>query len=813
MPDPLLYYRAQKGYCSLSLVESNRVSLWRKRASRLGQVRWDELHTRLTQAVNKRIDLVHYYAGLRRHAPLRNEEAQGQGRFFFFADDVQPRAHLLRKHLSREVERIIQEADEICCHRFRLLGYAGLDYGAEVDWHLDAVHGIRAPLRVAHKIPYLDYSVVGDHKVIWELNRHQHLVTLAKAWVLTHEEKYAAELIRHWYSWQDANPYPLGINWVSALEVAFRSLSWLWVRFLLAGCSAVPAAFEDHVVSALALNGSHIERYLSTYFSPNTHLLGELTALFFIGLLCPRISKAESWRSLGWNGLLRQAERQVRGDGVYFEQSLYYHVYALDFFLHARTLAVVNGMEVADSFDAVLQRMLVFLRTMTLAGPPQTFGDDDGGRVFSPRRNHCEQLGDPLVVGAILFEREDLATAPLTEEALWLFGERALETFNKGAARPQPSRRCFEAAGIYVVANAEPQAPQLVIDAGPMGAGRVGHGHADALSVTLSFDQRPWLVDPGTFVYVPGSTRDRFRGTEAHNTWTVDGSDQAEARGLFAWGAIPEVRREQWITGETFTLFVGSHNGYFRLSDPVLHRRSVFHLRGRFWLVRDLFQGRGVHHCTGAWHFASDLKVQEVQGTFVATPVGARDVCSSRLAMTLVPDPVWVCELAPGETSPVYGVSEAAPVLRINGIVQLPVACAVMIIPLFSRDDKPGSFSRMPETKSRGSDEAIGFLYTEQRRSHSIIFSNSQGNWQLGPWMSDANFLYCCMRDDELEHLVLCGGSFARLAGKAVFTHGENVGWVEWLAQNQAPRVFSSDKSAALGFSQMLLRSYDPALH
>ena len=84
---------------------------------------------------------------------------------------------------------IIREADEICQHRFRLLGYENLDYGTDIDWHLDAVHKKRAPLDPWFKIPFLDFAKVGDHKITWELNRHQHLVTLAKAWLLTQEDK------------------------------------------------------------------------------------------------------------------------------------------------------------------------------------------------------------------------------------------------------------------------------------------------------------------------------------------------------------------------------------------------------------------------------------------------------------------------------------------------------------------------------------------------------------------------------------------------------------------------------------------------
>src|SRR5206468_1034269 len=105
----------------------------------------------------------------------------------------------------------------------------------------------------------------------------------------TRDDHYANEVIAQWYAWQRANPYPIGINWVSSLEVGFRSVSWMWIRHLLAGSPALTSEFSADLLKGLALNGRHIERYLSTYFSPNTHLLGEAAALFFTGVLCPQI--------------------------------------------------------------------------------------------------------------------------------------------------------------------------------------------------------------------------------------------------------------------------------------------------------------------------------------------------------------------------------------------------------------------------------------------------------------------------------------------------------------------------------------------
>jgi hypothetical protein len=209
---------------------------WRKKVFKLTHMGWDELHSRVQQEVSKRLDLALYRAGARNGSALAIPAAGAAtlGRFFFPGNEIADRARLMLEQLPAESESIIREADEICQHRFRLLGYDNLDYGATIDWHLDAVHNKRAPLEPWFKIPFLDFEAVGDHKVIWELNRHQHLVTLAKAWRLTGQEQYATELVKQWYAWQLANPYPLGINWGSSLEVAFRSLSWLWVRALLA---------------------------------------------------------------------------------------------------------------------------------------------------------------------------------------------------------------------------------------------------------------------------------------------------------------------------------------------------------------------------------------------------------------------------------------------------------------------------------------------------------------------------------------------------------------------------------------------------
>ena len=82
-----------------------------------------------------------------------------------------------------------------------------------------------------------------------------------------------------------------------------------------------------------------------------------------------------------------QAETQVRPDGFHFEQSVYYHVYALDFFQFARDLAAINAVPIPPSFDRTIEKMSEALAALSQAGRPPNFGDDDGGRVIvSPPR-------------------------------------------------------------------------------------------------------------------------------------------------------------------------------------------------------------------------------------------------------------------------------------------------------------------------------------------------------------------------------------------------------------------------------------------
>jgi hypothetical protein len=753
-----------------------------------------EIYTRGRQQAGKRRDVLLHGLGLDPF-PGAGSDLGSRGRFYCDSEDTPRIVDLLGRRMPDAVDETVNRARRIVERRFDLLGFQGLDFGRDIDWSLDPVHGRRAPAAPWPAVAYLDFSTAGDHKIVWELNRHQVLVTLAKTYRLTGDERFAIALKELWYDWRRKNPYPVGMNWTSALEVASRAISWVWSGFLLEGTAADSPDFRQDLARELARAGWYIDRFSSTYFSPNTHLLGEGVALFLIGVRYPGLRQAGDWRKTGWDIILEAAKQQVRSDGAYFEQSTYYHVYALDFFLHARILAARNGVAIPEDLDETIRKMLSCLAMLSQAGALPRYGDDDGGRVFDGSRNRPEHLRDPLSTGAVLFRDAAFkaAAAGLTEETLWLLGPESAGAFDAIAAdAPRPRAVEFPACGIYAMASpgtdkaglaVSPAKPgrrrlphQLFIDGGEQGFRGAGHGHADALSVQLAANGRLWLTDPGTCHYLGDDRfREKFRGTAAHNTLTVDGRHQADPTGPFSWGPLPRVEVRRWVAGEAFDLFEGRHLGYERLPDPVIHRRWVLRLGAQFWLVRDVAEGRGTHRFDISWHFPPDVALSTLGSAVVACRNG------ESLALVSSPDEAWTLTVGEDDYSPAYGLRVPAPVARWSANRTCPAEFVTAIG--FGAEMAEARLTRMNDS-TQG---AVGYEYAARDERRWFFFAEDEGAWRAGEWASDAAALIFRAAPGGIRELILTGGSYVDYAGARalqarerqlrVECHTDGLGW------------------------------------
>ena len=621
----------------------------------------NEIRFRLRQELSNLL-----FLAFRPHLPASAVETR-QAHFSALPDPAKVAGQLKKTPFAAEC---LQLSEKLLQHRFPLLG-ATLETGRDIRWRRDYSTGTETGIIYFRRIPYLDVARAGDHKSIWEINRHQHLVLLAQAYLLSGRETFLAEIVSQLESWFAQNPFQRSINWASALEVAFRTLSWIWVYHLVG--HRFSNTFRHRFLEELYRHGLHLEVNLSYYFSPNTHLLGEAVALHALGSLFPHFPHAKRWEETGARVVRKELDRQVLADGCHFELSAYYHVYALDMFLFHAVLLGPHSVD-AGVYADKLPRMAVFLDALIgSSGSLPFFGDDDGGRFFHPYGPRDRfGLATLATCGAFL-NRPEWIRDPryLDEQAAWWIGPGHGSVTQARPQSPTVNRSArFADSGLIVMAA---QDVQVLIDTGSFGPGRAGHSHADTLSLVVRLGKEQILIDPGTYTYVADPVwRDRFRGTAAHNTIRIDGLDQAIPGGPFAWQSRPHVEVLEWESspGSDILTAACSYAG-------LRHQRKIVFNKSGLWLVvLDRLEAgpeghESRHRIEQFWHFGAEVR----QPLPHCLQVGTKALVAFEASV----DPHLFEGGDNGWISPALGLKLPAPVVCVEQRITLPASLATII--------------------------------------------------------------------------------------------------------------------------------------
>src|SRR5712692_3242923 len=590
-----------------------------RKLRRLSEMRPREIAHRVREKMYSELERIGVDgAAIPEAGSFKDQLAAAASRFYF--RDPERLAAFVQQQFPHWVDRAVEEAERLCRHNVELLGYGPIELGAEIDWHRDPLTG-----RTWEGRFWTDYDLTrdcsaGDPKTIHELNRHQHLPRLAKAYLWTGNERYAAEAVAQLTSWIEQNPPGWGIHWHSSLEIGIRAVSWLWTVFLLLPYRAMDQKAASCIGRSLFAQLDHVRRHLSIFSSPNTHLIGEAAALFIAGLVFRDQTPATEWLETGAALLAEEAQKQVLEDGVYGELSSYYHCYALDFYLQALALADRNGFPFPSEVRQKVGAMLEFLLHLTRPdGTIPLLGDDDGGRALALVKRDYLSFSEALCVGAVLFGRKDFKQqgGEFAEEALWLLGEDAWMVYGLLESKPPAKTRAFYPRAGYLIERTGwgPLDSHLVFDCGGLGMVSGGHAHADALSLTLFTGGRELLVDPGTFLYNGAPEwRRYFRSTRAHNTVVIDDRDQAEPGDTFRWKTKLDSRVVEHRDLPEFGYVEAEHDGYERDAPGVVHRRRLLYVKPEYWVVVDDFRGSGRHTFDFLYHFAPGVEISFPEG-------------------------------------------------------------------------------------------------------------------------------------------------------------------------------------------------------
>ncbi len=674
----------------------------------------------------------------------------------------------------------IDRANSILEGKFDLLGFNNLDFGNPVDWHYEPLSGKHSPQKHWKQFDELDATETGDKKVIWELNRHQHFFTLGVAFWLTEDERYARSFVEHLQGWIEQNPPGMGINWSSSLEVSFRAISWIWAFQFFKDADCFTDQVFKEALKHLIVHGRHIEKYLSTYYSPNTHLTGEALGLYYLGTQFSFLNAAKDWRELGERILTDEIEKQIYSDGVYFEQSTWYQRYTTDFYLHFLILRGLgdgnSSLELVKELSSKVQSSLDFLMFMTRPdGTTPHIGDDDGGRALPLTSGRITDFRGMLGIGSAFFKRGDykFVSEEPSQEILWLLGSSGLEIFESLVSeKPDKNSRAFKDGGYFVMRDGWTKDDNfLVIDSGEVGALKGGHGHADTLSFELAVGGRTLLVDSGTYTYHKSKEiRDFFRSSVAHNTLTIDEKSSSQFGGKFDWENRAEASVTQWISQERFDFFDGSHNGYRRLENsPADYSRSVLFLKNDYWIMRDYVKSAGEHSYQQNFHFDPETNplIENIEGGKSCVTEHSNNDVGLRL-FTFGDNGIW--QRKESWISNCYGERTNAPFLRYVSKGVGPQEFFTFMIPTEVGFYKPEVF----ETEVIG-----GRAFVIKYRDYNDLFVFADGEQVVRTEFFNTDFEFLWARlgigDDLPEEFVLINGKNFSLGEREIVNHPNNL--------------------------------------
>lgn len=206
---------------------------------------------------------------------------------------------------------------------------------APIDWQLDFKSGYRWDERTWYRDVAFGRLPGVDVKVPWELARMQHLPMLAWAHALARAgaegmepaEAYAREFRNQVLDFIAANPPRFGVNWVTAMDVAIRVVSWLVAYDLFRAHGAVfDAPFEAELARSVYAHGAHVAANLEWSAGVRgNHYLADVAGLLFIAAYLPRTGETDAWLAFAAQELAAEVEHQFTPDGAGFEASVCYH--------------------------------------------------------------------------------------------------------------------------------------------------------------------------------------------------------------------------------------------------------------------------------------------------------------------------------------------------------------------------------------------------------------------------------------------------------------------------------------------------------
>lgn len=394
-----------------------------------------------------------------------------------------------KQSLAASADRVRAAAEDAMHHRF-VSCRVPYTFGEQIDWEFNPTYN-------------------GYKEWPWQLNRHPEWRSLAQYYLLSGDERAAAEWAAQLTSWaiqaqvpENASGYAT-VCW-RTIEAGIRMNGWAYDIHAFLRSPSV----SDEVITIFFKSIWEHGWRLRNFNTARNWLIMEMHGLARIGLLYPFLTDSAAWLEYAHTRLCEELEIQVYPDGMQNELTMGYH-----------HVVVSNYEDVLDMYRRVGKAAPEYLekglsRLYDLY--PKTARPD----LFCPTMNDGGHLNAVHALSTALKlypEREDY---------------RYFASARKEGHAPAFHSIFMEYGGAAIMRSGwEPDAYWAYMDLSPFGT---AHQHEDKLNVQIYALGHELIPEAGTFDYDSSEMRKYVLSTRGHNTARIDGLDQ-NARGRYRW--------------------------------------------------------------------------------------------------------------------------------------------------------------------------------------------------------------------------------------------------------------------------------------
>jgi hypothetical protein len=491
------------------------------------------------------------------------------------------------------------------------------------------IQGITVPLGI--EPDWLGAALPRDREWRLEWSKFYYGLDLAAAAEQTGSRTYLTAWQRLVTSW--IAQVPTDFDPTDVIGRRIQNWVYAWSRFAAQfDVDAAMPGFEQRISASLHAQVAYLRTHLTR---ERNHRTLELYGLFVAALAVPALDGDGELLRFTIRALHENLLADVLPDGVHRERSTHYHHVVLRSFVGVRENARRFNLGLPPGFDDRLARACEFaLHCHRPDGAIPALSDSDSGSYL-----------DLLATAGELLGRADFIYAA---------------TRGRSGEPPASAAASFPHGGYYIQrsgwgdgAKAFADERYLVFDCGEVGDG--GHGHYDALNVEVAANGGPLIIDPGRFTYcdAPPDWRRWFKGTAAHNTVAVDGTDQTPYRRGKPKGPTARARLLQRAVVRGLDLMWGEAQSP---AYEVVHRRRILFVGEDYWLIEDELDGEVPHLYQLRFHLTPDQPVVAIE----PASTGCRAI-SAR--MSLVVAGAVTAGVDPGWVSFQYGSKTPAPIV------------------------------------------------------------------------------------------------------------------------------------------------------